>query len=434
MCGRGASRSRVASATIGFGLLVALAVSPARADIHDEFRECKYQVFPELRETRGTSARTPTEQFCLGYAYWRGNLGLPRDPARAAQLFRSAAEQGHLGAQTLLGYHYEQGHGVPRNYDEALRWFRAAAGRGYAPAMFHLGRLYSAGKGVPHDDAAAEGWFRKAAEGGSADAIIALREAREYELDLPARATAEQAYGAYRSGNVARAAGLYRSAAGAGNASAQVALGTMLRRGEGGSQNVREAVEWYRKAAERGYSQAQAQLGFSYELGEGVADDWREAAKWCRQSAAGFNRLGLYCLARQYQFGIGVPQDRAAAIRYFDHANDFGDEVAAWFARWLRFKANCIGYRNERERERALFVCDEPAGIAFANTRERNSWLAQKVAALQARADALRRSMSEYGGGMCGAAGGTWGGGGCRGDGGRYFDPGQQDRYGRPLW
>ncbi len=421
-------------AGISFGLLLCLVSLPAWADIHDEFRQCKYEVFPKLREARPTAAETPVEQFCLGYAYWRGNIGLSRDPTRAAQLFRQAAQQGHLGAQTLLGYHYEQGQGVPQNYDEAVKWFRRAADRGYAPAMFHLGRLSTTGKGVPRDEATAQQWFRRAAAGGSADAIIALRKAREYELDRAASATTEQAYREHNAGNLPKAATLYRSAAEAGNASAQVALGTMLRLGRGGPQNVKEAMQWYRQAADRGNSQAQAQLGFAYEMGEGILDDWREAAKWCTKSAADFNVLGLYCMARQYQFGIGVPQSRQQAIRYFDHANDFGDAQSAWFARWLRFPPNCIGYRNEWERERALFVCDEPAGIAFGNTRERNTWLAQKVAALQAKADALRRSMSDYGKGMCGGAGGTWGSGGCRGEGGRTFDPGQQDRYGRPLW
>lgn len=46
----------------------------------------------------------------------------------------------------------------------------------------------------------------------------------------------------------------------------------------------------------------------------------------------------------------------------------------------------------------------------------------------------LRLFEDGFGKGACGAAGGSWGGGGCQGDGGRTFDPMQQDRHGRNLW
>jgi hypothetical protein len=49
-------------------------------------------------------------------------------------------------------------------------------------------------------------------------------------------------------------------------------------------------------------------------------------------------------------------------------------------------------------------------------------------------AEASKQDWTGYGKGACEAAGGSFYGGGCRGDGGRYFDPTQQDRYGRPLW
>ena len=187
----------------------------------------------------------------------------------------------------------------------------------------------------------------------------------------------------------------------------------------------------FQQAAEHGHSRAQAQLGFSYQLGEGVPENWTEAAKWCRKSAEQFDRLGLYCLGQMYQFGIGVPQDRERAYKLFDRAEDQGDGQSKFFAQWLRVKDNCIGYRNEKEREIFLFICDEPKGTAFANSHERNMWLSKKKNEFEA---ANIHPMDDYGKGACGASGGTWGGGGCNGEGGRRFDPSQQDRYGRPLW
>jgi TPR repeat protein len=133
-----------------------------------------------------------------------------------------------------------------------------------------------------------------------------------------------------------------------------------------------------------------------------------------------------------YQFGIGMPQDRVRAYRLFDRAEDQGDGQSKFFAQWLRVKTNCIGYRDDKEREIFLFICDEPKGIAFANSHERNMWLSKKKSEFEAKN--IHPMDNGYGKGACGAAGGSWGGGGCHGEGGHTFDPSQQDRYGRPLW
>ena len=426
----------MASIRLFIGLiLLLLACSPAFADIHDEFRVCRYDVFPKMRKMKAVTATSAGEQFCLGYAYWRGEGGQTRDPARSAQWFAKAAEQGHAGAQTVLGYHYEQGHGVRKDFAEAVKWIRKAVDQGYADAMFHLGRLYTTGKGVPRNPNEARTWFQKAAKGGSVDAVIALRKEREYEMEQTAHDQFARAYEAFKAKDYAKAATLYRVAAEAGNASAQESLATLLRMGQGVPQDIPEAVKLVRQAAERGHSRAQAQLGFSYQLGEGAPDDWKEAAKWCRKSAEQFDKLGLYCLGQMYQFGIGVPQDRERAYRLFDRAEDQGDGQSKFFAQWLRVRTNCIGYRDEKERNRYAGVCVEPAGLTFANSRERKKWLEIELEKMDM--ETLRRwsaSGGEYGKGACGAAGGSWGGGGCNGEGGRRFDPQQQDRYGRPLW
>ncbi len=164
---------------------------------------------------------------------------------------------------------------------------------------------------------------------------------------------------------------------------------------------------------------------------EGVAESWTEAHTWCLKSARQFDRLGLYCLGRHHQFAIGVVYDRMQAVRLFERAEDQGDGQSKFFARWLRVKENCVGYRNEWERERFLFICVEPVGRAFASLPQRNMWLSEERNKFER---SLRPIEDGFGKGACGAAGGSWGGGGCQGDGGRTFDPMRQDRYGRNLW
>jgi len=309
--------------TRAIGLLL-LGCSALWGDIHDEFRDCQYERLKQLKAVN-YRASTAVDQFCMGYAYWRAVGGFTHDPAQSAQWFARAAAQGHAGAETVLGYHYEQGHGVPKDYRLAVQWIQRAVAQGYADAMFHMGRLTSTGKGVPQSQSGAHQWFEKASAAGSADAIVALRQEREYALEQPARAAFGTGYQAFSRDVFATAAAQYRVAAQAGNAAAMVALGTLMRTGRGVPKDEARAVEWYRAAATKGLASAGSQLGFAYEYGEGVAADWKEAAKWCTAAGRQFDRLGLYCLARMYQFGIGVPQDRARAIKLFDRAEDQGD-------------------------------------------------------------------------------------------------------------
>lgn len=403
------------------------------ADIHDEMHTCVHERLPALQRAN-FNATTAADQFCVGYGYWQARAGLPRDPAQAARWMQKAAQQGHAGAQTVLAYHYEQGHGVPKNYAETVRLLRLALAQNYPDAMFHMGRLSTTGKGVPRNQAEGLEWFRKAAAAGSADGIIALRRQREVEMNAPGRQAIEVAYQAYKSGDYPRAAAQYRIAADAGSPQAQNNLATMMRTGQGIARNPAAAVVLYRQAAAKGYAAAQAQLGFAYEFGEGVEKDWAQAFKWCNLSARQFEKLGLYCLARQYQFGIGVAQDRVRAYRIYDRAEDAGDGMSKFFAGWLRGKQNCVGFRSEVERKRFTDVCQDPAGQAFASEQQRLTWLRKKQDIADAAAMAAWQSSSSYGSAACSAAGGSWGGGACKGDGGQYFDPVQQDRYGRNLW
>ena len=104
----------------------------------------------------------PNAQFLLGMLYDAGH-GVPQDQARAASLYRKAAEQKHLPAQLFLGILYYSGQGVTKDPAEAARWFRGAAEGGNAEAQFYLGSLYATGSGVTQDDSAAILWFGKAA-------------------------------------------------------------------------------------------------------------------------------------------------------------------------------------------------------------------------------------------------------------------------------
>ena len=55
------------------------------------------------------------------------------------------AEEGHAGAQHLLGLRYEIGHDAPQDDAEAFLWYRLAAEQGHANAQSDLGMQYAKG-------------------------------------------------------------------------------------------------------------------------------------------------------------------------------------------------------------------------------------------------------------------------------------------------
>jgi TPR repeat protein len=98
------------------------------------------------------TASDGSAQFERGLRYYCGS-GVPVDYSKAAELYRKAAEQGHVIAQCNLGFMYANGLGVPEDEVEAVNWYRKAAERGYDGAQCNLGVMYSHGFSVQKDEA-----------------------------------------------------------------------------------------------------------------------------------------------------------------------------------------------------------------------------------------------------------------------------------------
>ena len=99
----------------------------------------------------------------------RGNAG------EAIQLYRKAAENGHVNAQLNLGNIYREGQIVQKNPAEAMKWYRLAANQGYDKAQTNLGMmLYE--RGTPQEKAEGVKWLQQAARNGNAAAQGALNQ------------------------------------------------------------------------------------------------------------------------------------------------------------------------------------------------------------------------------------------------------------------
>lgn len=169
----------------------------------------------------------PIAQWYLSLLYGNGR-GVTRNDAEAEKWYRKAAEQGHMEAQILVAWHYDNG--PTKNYTEAARWYRKAAEQGHANAQNTLGTRYYDGRGVLQDYAEALKWFQKAAEQGS-------------EVG-------------------------------------QLNLASMYYEGNGVPQDYAEAAKWYLFSAEQGDQRGQFEIGMMYYNGKGVRQDYVLAHMW----------------------------------------------------------------------------------------------------------------------------------------------------------
>jgi TPR repeat protein len=85
----------------------------------------------------------------------------------AYERFRSLADVGSTGAQTMIGHLYWTGKGVEQTYGKAFMWFHRAAARGYAPAQLATGRAYARGYGIEQNKINAALWLSLADSRGT---------------------------------------------------------------------------------------------------------------------------------------------------------------------------------------------------------------------------------------------------------------------------
>lgn len=131
-----------------------------------------------------------------GRTYMTGALGLPRDPAKARELFEAAAQKGSGPGLFYLGLAAYEG-GRASDLKEACGLFAQSAGRGHAGALREHGECLARGTGgTPTDPAAAAEAFRKSIALGGVEAYVSL--ARLYERGDGVTKDREEAAGLMR--------------------------------------------------------------------------------------------------------------------------------------------------------------------------------------------------------------------------------------------
>jgi TPR repeat protein len=177
-----------------------------------------------------------------------------------------------------LGACFVEGLGVPRDLARAAELFARGAQAGDAVSQRNLATLHFKGEGgLEQDDEAALGLFRQAAEQGDAAAQDMLSwMLLEGQVGAPDYEGARQ---------------WALAAAEQGVASAMTRLGLIAHNALGMEREPIEAARWWYEAARRGDADGQAMLGASLHLGSGVEKDDRAALVWLTRAAQGGSPL-----------------------------------------------------------------------------------------------------------------------------------------------
>lgn len=131
--------------------------------------------------------------------------------------------------------------------------------------------------------------------------------------------------------NYLEAARHYTTAADAGYANAQDALGVLFATGRGVVKDHQRAFDLLNKAAIGGSPGGMGDLGVMYASGFFVKKDGAKALEWYEKAIEAGNSFALAQAGVVYFNGTGTPRDYNAAAQYFQQAADLGDGYSLKF-------------------------------------------------------------------------------------------------------
>lgn len=205
-----------------------------------------------------------------------------RDPAAAAEFYRSAAASGDAFAHLRLGYLTETGDGVPQDYAAARAHYQTAVDAGLTAARLRLAICHL------------EGW------GGPVDRPAFVRE--------------------------------ILTAAEAGNAEAAQIMGSLYLIGFAVPENREEGLKWTQRAAAKENANAQFTLGRVMEAKrrQALMPDAKLARSWYQLSAEQEYRAGMRALARTFLTGSRAERNWEMGHRWLELATENGDDEAPY--------------------------------------------------------------------------------------------------------
>lgn len=242
-------------------------------------------------------------QYELGQSYLQGQ-GVAKNPTKAYQLFKEAADGGQSDAQALVCHALAEGYvevGIPRVVKDSIFYCEKAARSGEFLAQFVLFKIYrypTFGGELANNENAFY-WAEIASSNTSPGNFASWQRTMLYELGLM-----------YFEGigtkiDVSKAMMLYTKSAIMGEPVANFALGNMYEFGVGEiSSDKRKAYDYYVVAAKQGYVHSFVNLGLMYKNGDGIQQDLLKANMWMAIGAIHEDDFAIQNLQRWSSSGL----------------------------------------------------------------------------------------------------------------------------------
>lgn len=191
------------------------------------------------------------------------------DYAKALTIYEEIANNFDINYADKVGYMYYNGLGTAKNPSKAIEWGKKAADNGNHEAQIRVGYMLLR----------SEQYKEAAKYYHDAEKYITLDPETKNDLGY----LYFNGLGVLRDIDLAKK--YWESAANSGVVNSQVALGNMYYIGDGVEQNYKEAHKWYSMAAKKGELNSQYAIAYMYENGLGVEKNLKEAFR-CYKSAA----------------------------------------------------------------------------------------------------------------------------------------------------
>lgn len=229
--------------------------------------------------------------------------------AKAIELARPLALNGDGDALYLMGFAYENGQGVEASREKALENYRKGADKNHADSVYRLAALLlSSGQG----DQAQEG--REILEKKAVtDPTIAGRILGE--AFLMGRLTPEPA--------PETAVKWWQKSANAGDILSMVLLGRLYdgQFGQTPLADKKLAYDYFLQAANKNDASAMVAIGIRLVKGEGVTKDEKKGIEWLNKAIEAGNHAGWLALG---DYEAGIKKNPKAALEYFTKGADAG--------------------------------------------------------------------------------------------------------------
>jgi len=125
-----------------------------------------------------------------------------------------------------------------------------------------------------------------------------------------------------------KARSLYKRAAEAGNAFAQMSFANMCHYGQGGEEDLELAFKWYLAAAEQGEPESQMHVARIYEAGRIGEPNLVAAESWYMKAVENGHELAATNLGLMYYQAAKNDADYEKSFQLFSFAADKGDGLA----------------------------------------------------------------------------------------------------------